>query len=311
MTLPSVLWRCWLGGRKGIRPVKNWVVGCWRGCLGWGTDLHIAQQMPLPLTISCSSKSRLVLTFLVLPFWYLLTRVVPDIFQKSSKTAVCVCVYFSWWLLICAMKLVDYHISSISSHRKENIFTTVQNNIGTKSNYWCIVYPCPNCAMLWWEQMCSTPGKNSLLTTSIDVLGDPGHDVSELPEMNVWTVRSKKNNYISYWQIVSELTESTNYELLLLLLLLLLLRYEKKHSPTHTYCGHQSSLISFLHLLRSMASFTFNILARQSSLHNLCPSFLWCISRSGTLHFILHTFLHPVIVLFSQHMPIPLQPVLL
>jgi len=30
---PSVLWRCWLGGRKGIRPDKNWVVGCWRGCL--------------------------------------------------------------------------------------------------------------------------------------------------------------------------------------------------------------------------------------------------------------------------------------
>ena len=29
----SVLWRCWLGGRKGIRPVKNWVVGCWHGYL--------------------------------------------------------------------------------------------------------------------------------------------------------------------------------------------------------------------------------------------------------------------------------------
>jgi len=55
-------------------------------------DLHIAQQMPLPLTISCSSKSRLVLTFLVLQFWYLLTRAVPDIFQKSSKPVVCVCV---------------------------------------------------------------------------------------------------------------------------------------------------------------------------------------------------------------------------
>ena len=24
---------CWLGGRKGIRTVKNRVVGCWRGCL--------------------------------------------------------------------------------------------------------------------------------------------------------------------------------------------------------------------------------------------------------------------------------------
>jgi len=26
-TIPSVLWRCWLGGRKGIRPVKIWGVG--------------------------------------------------------------------------------------------------------------------------------------------------------------------------------------------------------------------------------------------------------------------------------------------
>jgi len=38
-------------------------------CLGQGSDLHMAQLMPLPLTISCSSKSRLVFfpgsTFLV------------------------------------------------------------------------------------------------------------------------------------------------------------------------------------------------------------------------------------------------------
>ena len=26
-------WRCWLGGRKDTRPVKNWVVRCWRGYL--------------------------------------------------------------------------------------------------------------------------------------------------------------------------------------------------------------------------------------------------------------------------------------
>jgi len=31
----------------------------------WGADLHIAQLMPLPLTISCSSKSRLAL-----PEWF-------------------------------------------------------------------------------------------------------------------------------------------------------------------------------------------------------------------------------------------------
>ena len=64
--LPSVLWRCWLGGRKGIRPVKNWVVGCWRGYyLERGADLHMAQLMPLPLTVSCFSKIHIGLTFLV------------------------------------------------------------------------------------------------------------------------------------------------------------------------------------------------------------------------------------------------------
>jgi len=41
-------------------------------------------------------------------------------------------------------------------------------------------------------------------------------------------------------------------------------RYQKKHSPTHTYHGHQSSLMCFLHLLRSMASFLFNLCAWQS-----------------------------------------------
>jgi len=89
--MPSVLWRCWLGGRKGTLHYKNWVVGCWCGYLGWGADLHVAQQMPLPLTISCSSKSRLVLPSWFLPFWYLLTWVVSDKFQKSSEMTVCVC----------------------------------------------------------------------------------------------------------------------------------------------------------------------------------------------------------------------------
>jgi len=31
--LPSVLWHCWLGVRKSIRPVKNWVMRCWCGYL--------------------------------------------------------------------------------------------------------------------------------------------------------------------------------------------------------------------------------------------------------------------------------------
>ena len=64
--LPSVLWRCWLGGRKGIRPVKTewWGTGVVI-CLERGADLHTAQLMPLPLTVSCSSKIQIGFTFLV------------------------------------------------------------------------------------------------------------------------------------------------------------------------------------------------------------------------------------------------------
>ena len=64
--ITSVLWRCWLGGRKGIRPVKNewWGVGV-VVCMEQGADLHMAQLMPLPLTVSCSSKIQIGFTFLV------------------------------------------------------------------------------------------------------------------------------------------------------------------------------------------------------------------------------------------------------
>ena len=65
--LPSVLWRCWLGGRKGIRPVKTewWGAGVVI-CLERGADLQMAQMMPLPLTVSCFSKIQIGFTFLVL-----------------------------------------------------------------------------------------------------------------------------------------------------------------------------------------------------------------------------------------------------
>ena len=56
-------------------------------CLERGTDLHMAQLMPLQLTVSCFSKPRLVL-----PFWYRLTGVVPD---KRAVKRVCVCAWRS------------------------------------------------------------------------------------------------------------------------------------------------------------------------------------------------------------------------
>ena len=47
--------------------------------------MHMAQLMPLPLTVSCFSKSRLVL-----PFWYRPTWLVPE--KGPLNGCVCVCV---------------------------------------------------------------------------------------------------------------------------------------------------------------------------------------------------------------------------
>ena len=55
-------------------------------CLERGADLHTAQLMPLPLTVSCSSKSRLVL-----PFWYRLTQVVLE--KRPLNGCYCCCCY--------------------------------------------------------------------------------------------------------------------------------------------------------------------------------------------------------------------------
>jgi len=52
-------------------------------CLERGADLHMAQPMPLPLSLA-SVKSRLVL-----PFWYWPTQVVPE--KGPLNGCVCVC----------------------------------------------------------------------------------------------------------------------------------------------------------------------------------------------------------------------------
>ena len=49
-------------------------------------------------------------------------------------------------------------------------------------------------------------------------------------------------------------------------------QYQKKHSPPHSYRGHQSSLIRFLQLLRSMTSSLFNLCGWQY-FSTISPSF--------------------------------------
>ena len=51
--LPSVLWRCWLGGRKGIRPVKKLSVGV----LAWLSVWSEVQTCIWPSWCHCHSLS--------------------------------------------------------------------------------------------------------------------------------------------------------------------------------------------------------------------------------------------------------------
>ena len=53
-------------------------------CLERGADLHMAQLMPLPLTVSCSSKIQIGFTFLVPAY--------PGCPGKEAVKWLCVCV---------------------------------------------------------------------------------------------------------------------------------------------------------------------------------------------------------------------------
>ena len=70
------------GGRKGIRPVKHWVVRCWRGYLS-GARCRLA-CCPADTTASCFSKIQIGFTFLVLAH--------PGSPRKRAVKRVYVCV---------------------------------------------------------------------------------------------------------------------------------------------------------------------------------------------------------------------------
>jgi len=70
--------------RKGIQPVKiEWWGAGMVICLEQGADLHMAQLMPLPLTLSCFSKIQIGFTFLVPAY-----SGIPG--QRAFKRVLCV-----------------------------------------------------------------------------------------------------------------------------------------------------------------------------------------------------------------------------
>ena len=66
-------------------------------CLEQGADLHMAQLMPLLLTVSCFSKIQIGFTFLVLAH--------PGSPGKRAVKRVCVCVCVSSFVHICILSI--------------------------------------------------------------------------------------------------------------------------------------------------------------------------------------------------------------
>ena len=75
------------------------MVGCWRGYLERGADLHVAQLMPLPLTVSCFSEIQTGFTFLVPAH--------PGSPGKRAVKRVCVCVCVCMFLFNFKRKMTD------------------------------------------------------------------------------------------------------------------------------------------------------------------------------------------------------------
>ena len=69
-----MFWHCWLGVRKSIQAVKNWVMRCWRGYLFWARCKWFAYG-PTDATATRSSLASLK-SRMVWPFWCRLTQAV-------------------------------------------------------------------------------------------------------------------------------------------------------------------------------------------------------------------------------------------
>ena len=134
----SVLWHCWLGGRKGIRPVKNFS----GGVLAWLSLWSEMQAWIWPSWCHCHSLSLAsVKCRLFLPFCYRLTRVVPEKGPLNGcvYVAVVCCVRFGFCLSLhlCRSYLLIYLLVSCCVRVKGHISEIA--GVSLMESWFCVI----------------------------------------------------------------------------------------------------------------------------------------------------------------------------
>ena len=84
-------------------------------CLERGADLHMAQLMPLPLTVSCFSKIQIVFTFLVPAH--------PGSPGKRAikRVCVCVCIYVYFVCMFLPYLCFFNALTLLAGHQEERL----------------------------------------------------------------------------------------------------------------------------------------------------------------------------------------------
>jgi len=109
----------WQEGHLACKKTEWWGA-CVVICLERGADLHMAQLMSLPLTVSCFSEIQIGFSFLV-----------PAHLGSPGKRAVkrvcvCVCLFINVWSPNSAKKICSIDLKFISANYVQNCFACVK-----------------------------------------------------------------------------------------------------------------------------------------------------------------------------------------
>jgi len=107
-----------------------------------GADLHMAQLMPLPLTVPCFSKIQIGFTFLVPAH--------PDSPGKGAVKRVCVCVVKVYFVFLCFCVSLD-HFDFVLLVLLGSLFSVPSQEIGweerLRSDLFCVEWDVKPCSI--------------------------------------------------------------------------------------------------------------------------------------------------------------------